>query len=227
MRSKPLDAHIINPTEIRDISGEILDAEHRLKILPASYYEGTTALERGLVGLKYALYALHTQECVSWLRERIAGRMAIEIGAGNGVLARALQIPATDNRMQEWPSYKALYEAIKQPPIVYGKNVEKLDAIEAARRYRPAVIVAAWVTHRYDPADHARGGNEQGVDEVELLGHCEEYLFVGNRQIHERKPIWPPDELIEPPWLYSRALNGSPNFLGVWKGRKSASKERR
>lgn len=221
MSPSQLDIHILDPTDIRDIDVDVLDDSGCLKIMPAAYYASTTSQERGLVGLRHALYGLHTEECISWLLNRIAGRSTIEIGAGNGVLAQALGIHATDNHMQTKPRYKALYAGIKQPVISYGRNVEELDAVEAARRYQPDVIVACWVTHRYDPAQHARGGNEVGVNERELLKHCVEYLFIGNRDVHGLKPIWPPDELIEPDWLYSRALNPSPNFIAVWKGSRA------
>lgn len=213
-----LDIHLIHRPSIREIAGDVIGPDGRLKILPASYYKGTTAQERALLGHSHALYGLHTEECISWLRDRIAGRSAIEIGAGDGVLAQALGIHATDSYQQANPKYKKLYEAARQPVITYGENVEKLDAVEAARRYRPDVIVACWVTHRYDPGQHWRGGNEAGVDEAKLLAHCGEYILIGNRDVHRDKPLWPPEELIEPDWLYSRALNGSPNFIGVWKG---------
>ncbi len=42
--------------------------------------------------------------------------------------------------------------------IPYGKTVEKLDADAAVRKYRPKVVIACWVTHRFDPAQPHAGG---------------------------------------------------------------------
>lgn len=43
------------------------------------------------------------------------------------------------------------------------------------------------------------------------------FVFVGNRSVHARKPIMElPHEEYEFPWLVSKAINGSPNFLAVW-----------
>ena len=91
----------------RDISADVLDGSGRLRILPAAYWATTTPPERGLFCVRHGVYCLVTEELVAYLREAIAGRSAIEIGAGNGVLAEALGIPATDNFMQTWPQYRS------------------------------------------------------------------------------------------------------------------------
>lgn len=91
-------------------------------------------------------------------RSRIKGRIAIEIGAGHGVLAGALSIPATDNRQQEDPELRAYYAQIGQSTVPYGENVEKLDAAAAVAKYRPNIVVACWVTHRFDPKRPHAGG---------------------------------------------------------------------
>ena len=211
---------VLDAAKIRDISADIIDQTGRLKILPASFYRKTTQPERSLAATRHALYSLPTCECVEWLSHRIKGRTAIEIGSGNGVLAETLNIPATDNRMQEMDRYKSLYSIMAQPVIRYGNNVETMAALDAARKYRPDVIIASWVTHLYSAHEHWRGGNEIGVDEKELLKYCAKYIFIGNLTVHKNKPIFPPDEFLEFDWLYSRAFNSSPNFIGIWKGSK-------
>lgn len=41
---------------------------------------------------------------------------------------------------------------------------------------------------------------------------------MGNEQVHERKPIWSlSQKKWTPPWLYSRAVNGSPDFIASWR----------
>lgn len=171
-----------------------------------------------LFGVRHGLYGFPTEELCSFLRVRIRGRQAIEIGSGHGVLAKALGIPATDNRQQEDAEVRAHYAAIRQPTVPYGEHVEKLDAAAAVEKYRPAVVVACWITHRFDPSRPDAGGSATGVDEVAIIASCDEYIFIGNERVHAHKPIWAlPHEKLTPPWLYSRAINGSRDFIGIWR----------
>lgn len=215
---------ITDPDSIRDISSSLLDAEGKLKSVPARTLEQTTVQERALFGMRHAVYSFITDELVAFLKKRIGNRSAIEIGSGNGRLAHMLEIAATDNRQQESPEIKAYYALMRQPVIEYGDNVEKRPALNAVRHYKPDVVIACWVTHKYDPRNHAAEGNQDGVDEEALLAHCGQYVFIGNKHVHRNKPIWKlPHEIIEPPWLYSRAHNGSANFIAVWQGKKTCT----
>lgn len=171
-----------------------------------------------LFGVRHGLYSFPTEELCSFLQERIAGRSAIEIGAGHGLLARTLSIPATDNRQQEDDKVKSYYEVIGHPTVPYGDNVEKLDARAAVERYRPNVVVACWVTHRFDASRPDAEGSVEGVDEATIISSCDEYIFVGNEQVHSRKPILAlPHERFYPSWVYSRAINGSRDFIAIWR----------
>lgn len=213
-----MEVFAIQPSEIRDISDQLLDDAGQLRIVPASTFEQTTAHERFLFGVRHGLYSLPTTELCAFLRARIAGRSAIEIGAGHGGLAAALKIPATDNRQQDDPEIKAYYAALGQPTVRYGKNVEKLDASAAVEKYRPQVVIACWVTHRFDPSRPELEGNESGVDEAAIIAACDEYIFIGNERVHEKKPIWSlPHEKATPPWIYSRAANPTSNFVAIWR----------
>jgi hypothetical protein len=201
----------------RDISPQAIGDDGCLRILPASFWAQTTRAERGRLAVEHGLYLLPSVELVDRLKAIIDGRRAIEIGAGNGILARALGIHATDNHMQNQPKYRALYESVGQQRVRYGRDVEELDAHDAIERYQPEVVVAAWVTHRYDPAFHEFGGNEIGVDEGAVIKRAS-YLFVGNEQVHAHKRIWNHPHTIEYyDWIYSRALNGSRDFIACWK----------
>jgi hypothetical protein len=209
----------LDPATIRDLSPDVLNESGRMRVLPAAWWAATTVQERGLFGHRNAIYGFPTIELVDHLRDLIGGRPAIEIGAGHGVLAEALGIPATDSRQQEQPRYREIYAATGQPPIRYGHDVVELDARRAVRRYRPDVVVASWVTHRYDRRRHWAGGNEAGVDEGAIIDGCCLYVFVGNEQVHAGKPIWSRPHRIEyPPYVYSRAMNGSRDFIAVWEG---------
>lgn len=221
-----LAALILDQKNIRDISPDVLDQNGRLKIMPEEYYSGTTRMERALLGHKHALYGLHTQEVVNFLRQLIAGRSAIEIGSGNGVLAEALRIPATDNRQQEFDEIKFAYKIMGQPTINYGANVERLDAIEAIRKYRPQVVVASWVTHLYRVEAHEAGGNMHAPDEREILRNCETYVMISNDAVHLGNPLLStPHTRVDGDWIYSRAMRGR-DFIGIWRGSLRCGEDR-
>lgn len=211
----------IDPSGARDLAAEVLDEQGRLRVLPAAYWAATSATERFLLGRHHGVSGLPTVELVEHLRGLIAGRSAIEIGAGNGVLAQALGIPATDSRMQEWPRIRREYAQLGQVPVRYGDNVVACDAARAVRRYKPQVVLACWVTHKYNRARDAAGGNRYGVDEEDILANCQTYLFIGNEEVHRGKSIWGrPHQIDFPDFVYSRAANGTRDFIAVWPGGK-------
>lgn len=88
------------------------------------------------------------------------------------------------------PKYRRILGITKQPPVRYGPNVQRFAADAAVRHFRPEVVIAAWVTHRYDPKRHHAGGNEIGVDEIDILAHCQHYILIGNTHVHRHKEIW-------------------------------------
>jgi hypothetical protein len=204
--------------DVRDITQEMTGEAGLLRVMPASYYAQVHPAERALACLRNGWYGLPTIELCDWLNDFIAGRSAIEIGAGNGALARYLGIRATDNYMQEWPHVKAMYESAKQPPARYGADVEEIDALHAVKKYRPQVVIGSWITHRWNPAEPWRGGNMYGPDIPEILKLCEHYVHIGNEGPHAKDPMWEHPHKIEfPSWLYSRT--GSPerrDFIATW-----------
>lgn len=160
----------------------------------------------------HGLYCLPTHELIAYLQDL----NALEIGAGNGVLAQALGIRATDNRMQKLPKYREYYRSIGQTAVRYGHAVEQLDAVAAVARHQPDVVMAAWVTHRYDKSRPTAGGNEMGIDEETIIAGCGMYVLIGNKRVHQHKSIWSlTHEIFCPPWLYLRAVNGSRDFIAV------------
>lgn len=217
----------IEPTQVRDLAPEVMGDDGRMRILPASYWAETTMRERVLFGHRHGVYSFPTVELVDHLRGMIGDRTAIEIGAGHGVLAEALGIPATDNRMQEDPHYAAIYAAIRQPPVRYGPNVIQCHASQAVRRFKPQVVIGCWVTHKYDPNRHAAGGNEIGIDEIDVLLHCEQYIIVGNEHVHSGKKLWDlPHHIEYPAFAYSRAHNGTRDFIATWQRRGDRPRSR-
>ncbi len=219
----PSDIAVLDTKNTRDLRPEVLGTDGRIRVLPTSYWENTTVAERALFGANTGLYSYPTVELVAHLRTLIAGRTAIEIGAGHGVLAEALGIPATDSMQQLELKYRAIYDASGQKIVPYGPNVVRMDANTAVRHYKPDFVIGCWVTHRYSPLAHERGGNEAGIDEEDLLEHCGAYLFVGHERVHAEKPIWRRRHTISyPSFLVSRAFQGGRNLLATWVGRKEA-----
>jgi hypothetical protein len=204
---------------IRDLASDALDANGRLRILPAAFWADTTVEERASFARRYGFYSFPTTELVDRLREIIDGRRAIEIGAGNGVLAEALGIIATDSRMQETPVIQLYYTKLGQATVPYGPNVVSCPASQAVRQFQPEVVLGCWITHKYDPKRHAEGGSVFGVDEMDVLRHCQQYVQVGNEFVHAAKVIWDlPHKIEYPPYVYSRAINGSRDYLATWRG---------
>lgn len=208
---------ISNPHQLRDPGQEgALDAQGRLQILSADWWQQFSKEEIAMFCHLNAYYAIPTKELIDWLAPRLRGRTAIEIGAGAGVLAAALGIPATDNRMQEWPAIAAHYKRLRQPTITYGTQVEALDAKRAVAKYKPDVVIASWVTHRWLPQESWREGNAEGVEERDIIKHAE-YILIGHSHVHRLKPILEqPHDTYTPSWLVSRALSEGTNFIKIW-----------
>lgn len=216
------DVHAIHPDQVRDLAPDVLDEQGRLRLLPAEYWAATTWQERALFGHRHGIYGLPTIELVEHLRAIIGDRRAIEIGAGHGGLADALGIPATDSRQQEDPRYRrmVIHEGHGQQPVRYGDNVETYEASAAVAHYRPDVVIACWVTHRYERARPWAGGNEAGPDEGHIIDNCAEYVLIGHQRVHRHKRIWDRPHTIEcPPYVFSRAGAGAGrDFIATWPG---------
>jgi len=209
----------LDPNQIRDLRPLVLGLDGRMQVLPASFWASTTTHERAAFGNRTGIYGFPTVELVERLRELIKGRSAIEIGAGNGVLAEALGIPGTDSFQQLMPLYRRIYERGNFTIVPYGPKVVEMHASRAVRHFKPDVVIGCWVTHKYDRKQHARGGNEVGIDEPDILRHCSTYVFVGNEKVHRDTPLWDREHVIEyPPYVFSRAHNGSRDFIATFRG---------
>ena len=192
-----------------------------LRVMNSQFYREFPQEQLSAFAHQLGAYCLPTNGLIDLLDKLILeaspSRSAIEIGAGNGIIGRALGIPCTDNRMQERMDIKALYKASGQPVVRYGDHVQKLNAREAVLHCKPEVVVAAWVTHIYNPAEHWRGGNAFGVDEAAMLKKIKRYIFVGHRSPHQFKPLLDlePREIVDP-CLFSRSMDASGNVIWVW-----------
>ena len=197
----------------------LLDDNGYLKIFPAAFYDELDPVELRVFCHVFARYGLPTTELIEWLKRYIGDRSAIEIGAGCGDLGRALGIPMTDNFCQDWPDVKAMYLLSKQPTIQYGEAVERIDALDAAKKYKPDVIIGQWVTNWIDPNLPAPpgGGSMYGIKEDLLLKECESYAVIGNRVVHGNKPILTKShQEFQFPFIKSRANDPTQNVIYAW-----------
>lgn len=207
----------LDPNNLRDLRPQVLDPQGRLKVMPADFYAQTSRLERALLGTRIGAYGFPTTELVDWLRSVTRGKRAIEIGSGNGVLASAAGLIGTDSFLQREPSVRRYMEALQQPLIPYDDQLDCLPAEEAIRRHKPDIVVGCWVTHRYDAARPEAGGNSFGIDESWVVENCKTYIFIGNEEVHKHKAIWTyPHKKYHPNWVYSKAHNGSADFIAIW-----------
>lgn len=200
-----------------------LEPNGALKLMPAEYYDSLDWMELRTWCHFQARYGLPTVELIAWLKDYIGDRKAIEIGAGSGDLCHHLGIVGTDNFQQTWPQVAMYYAIGGQPTIAYGSWVEKIDAIAAAKKYKPDIIIGSWITHWIDPdkAMPVGGGNMFGVKEDELLKLVDTYIMIGNLDIHAHKPILElPHETLEFSFVKSRAQKRELNRIFIWRGGK-------
>lgn len=208
---------ILKDRDTSELETLLINIDGSLNVVPAAAYEPFDQDLISLFCVKFGYYCLPTTELIDFLDKRINERKAIEIGAGNGSVGRALGITMTDNFQQEMLKYKQLYEMIQQATVPYGPDVLAMDAITAVKRLKPKVVLGCWVTHEYDPRYHERGGNEIGIKEEWILKNCSEYIFVGNISTHHLKPICDlPHETIKADWLVSPAFERSTNVIKIW-----------
>lgn len=194
----------------------------QLKVLSAEFYRRFAQNDIVAFCHKNGLYCLPTLELLDRLNSLILTyspeRNAIEIGAGQGAIGRGLGIISTDSMQQADPQMAALYALIKQPPVSYGSNVNKVDANTAVSRIKPDVVIGAWVTHRFNEAEPEREGNMWGIDEKAIVDQVRAYIVVGHDEVHARKPIKDlPHQVIKGDYLFSRSLDTAGNSIFVWE----------
>lgn len=198
----------------------LLDEEHRLRaLLPAAEFLKIEPLHLKLWCHRHARYGLPTAELVDWLHHRIAGRSAIEIGAGNGDLGYLAGIHSTDSFVQQGEALP-FYLASGQAPTAPGKDVEQLDALDAIATHRPQVVVAAWFTRKFEI-----GKDQEGVAQASVYGAREEkifervqtYIHIGHITQHSRKTLLRKrHEEVRFPGLLSRHFEHDGNVIYIW-----------
>lgn len=140
-----------------------------------------------------AVYGLPTIELIDFLRSIIGDDIAIEVGAGCGVFGRTLGITSTDSMIQQKDARMvAYYKLLRQPPVEYGKNVLDMEASEAIKTIKPAVVFGSWVTQYISPLldPPPGGGSVFGLRESEFIRDIKKYIVYGNEDIHGFKLLF-------------------------------------
>ena len=170
---------------------DLFDEAGTLQPMPAAFWAEMPREQRQIFGHHHGLYSFPTVELIATLKAMLPAG-ALEIGAGNGGYCKALGIRGTDSYQQELPAVKGHYANLRAPTVNYGAHVEKIDAISAVKKYAPTAVLAAWVTHKFNPLRPVHGGNSQGVDEHRLIARrsVEQYFFIGNSGTHKEKLLF-------------------------------------
>lgn len=211
------ESHLLSNADVSYLT-PVLMPEGELIAVPAGIYENLPQHHLSIFCLNNGFYQLPTVELIEWLKDRIGGRKAIEIGAGNGVIGRALGIAMFDNYMQEWPFIIEHYKYFGQVPTKYGKDVIKMDGYDAVKQERPDVVIASWVTQRGDARQVQ--SNDFGVNEVGMMSYAKEYIHIGNIGSHAQKvilsnPHFEVEEVKLPGVLFSRSMTPANNIIYI------------
>jgi hypothetical protein len=186
----------------------------KLRIMPTAYWQEVGyQTTRTMLHFK-AQYFLPTTEAISELQKLIAPigpEDCLEIGAGNGWLGSLLGIKMTDSHRQSKAAIMAAYLASGQPIIVYGQDVEKLDALSAVRKYKPHTVIGSWVSEKSSILP-------DGIDEEHLLRMVKRYILIGSDTIHGKKIIMArKHQKIKSPFLLSRTEKQQENSIWIWE----------
>lgn len=206
---------ILNRIDTGHIEKDVI-IDNKLQVRPFSYwkqYDVTTWLN---FMLKNGYYIIPTTELIDCLRTLIIGS-AIDIGAGNGFLGRALGIPITDSKLQEDPSFQLYYKLAGQPVTYYPNDVEKIDAVDAIKKYKPDTVLGSYITCKYN--EKLGMGNFWGVDDQFVVQNCKRYIMVGNKsvEVHKKNPLMErPHEEHYFDWLITRASDQEEGRIFVW-----------
>jgi hypothetical protein len=189
------------------------------KCLPASEYKRFTPEEIQWLGWKFGIFQFPTEELIAFLKQEM-GPQALEIAAGGGHIGKYLPgVIQTDSKLHDKEDVQDIYRVTGQNHIKYPAFVEKLEAMEAIRKYKPDVILGSWTVEKEV--------SPFGINEQEVINNCKRYFLIGNEATHEHKSIIKSFSgnaqrmmKIKAPWLVSKAAVPAENCLYIFAGSK-------
>ena len=210
---------ILDKINVEYLNEQLLDNTNLLKIKDASFYKNIPQDHLILWCHNNGIYGLPTTELINWLKDFIDDEIAIEIGAGNGAIGRALNIPITDSCIMEINEVALYYLAMGQPLTKYPNDIIKLDAISTIKKYNPTIVIGCWVTQIYREEDGEKQSSSIfGIDEEFILKNVKKYIVIGNRTVHGQKRILKiPHIELQFPWLFSRSTYPNDNIIYIWE----------
>ncbi len=116
---------VLPNVNIEYLDAIFLDKTGRMKLLDAATICQYPYVHLWLWMQRRGRYGLPTRELVDFLKEKIAGRRVIEIGAGMGDLGFHLGVTMTDSHIQTLPEMRMLYKLQGAEPIAPPSDVEK------------------------------------------------------------------------------------------------------
>lgn len=179
-----MDEHLLDPDTLLP------------KSLPAKEYQ-----KWPVNSLKYwchyqHLYTIPTVELIDFLKQELspfAREEVLEIGAGRSNIGECLGIRQTDRYLREEEAARLYYLAMNQYPPQPPQGVEKLEALKAVYKYRPRVVIAAWVSQWLDPKKWKKKnpppGSIFGVKKDRLIKCVERYIQVSHDGIHGHEQV--------------------------------------
>lgn len=215
-----MQAYLLEDEDVFYMDKLLFDSSGMLQPVKAADLTALKPVHLMIWGNKNGVYTYPTVELVDWIKEKIAGRSAIEICSGTGVMGRAIGITSTDSYIQTTPEMIAYYLAANQKPIFPAPDVKKYEANEAVDVLKPEVVVGCYVTQKYLPGDEGPpmiGSSLYGVDELAMLPKIKTYINVGNYSTHKDKRIRQfPHTVYKFPWLITRSGKPEQNEIVVW-----------
>lgn len=182
-----LQAKILMSLSNMDVSDmeQLLVKDGRVQEASADVWLQFDALKRRAFMNKYAIYVAPTTELLDFLDHRIGDTSVIEICAGMGYIGQALNIEHITDSYIQTGIMKDYIIARGGVPTNPPKFVERLEAIQAAKKYRPHTVLVCFGTHK----SYYGSGNDFGVDYKELKKYCKRIIFVGNLRTHQHNPM--------------------------------------
>lgn len=188
---------------------------NRIKLQPASAYN-SIARNDLQTWMRYRnRYVLPTIELVDWLKIKINGRRAIEIGADDSDLAYYLGIRAIGRDAVFYTEPVPLFPG-QIPTCAVSSGFRQMDVMQAILELRPEVAIGAWIPDKF--ADNFGGNPKYSPNEYQIVQNTE-YIHIGCKSIHGRSSLLGfPHEIIKPSGIVSRTSVISPdNAIYIWK----------